>query len=178
MPAAVFIRVQSRTYYVPTPPLLLLSCLLVAGGGSRLMFRGGLFVVGPESVGAHPGPVCYKKGGSLAITDANAVLGRIVPDFFPKVGPAASSVYLCTVHCRQSIHAVVCYSSCTCQHRNTHHMHMLSYDLRKFPSSYLVSLLLGWFVMRNLYCVGVHAAECIACNTDGDVARSSIRHKF
>mgnify|MGYP001807601494 CR=1 FL=1 len=42
--------------------------------------------VGPESVGAHPGPVCYKKGGSLAITDANLQLGRILPEFFPKVG--------------------------------------------------------------------------------------------
>ncbi|KAK6029213.1 hydantoinase/oxoprolinase protein [Ostertagia ostertagi] len=45
----------------------------------------GIFVVGPESVGAHPGPVCYRKGGSLAITDANLVLGRIMPEFFPKI---------------------------------------------------------------------------------------------
>ncbi len=59
-------------------------CVCVLGGGSRLFFQGGLFVVGPESVGAHPGPVCYKKGGMPAITDANAALGRIVPDFFPK----------------------------------------------------------------------------------------------
>ncbi|KXZ56217.1 hypothetical protein GPECTOR_1g189 [Gonium pectorale] len=57
---------------------------VAAGGGSRLVFRGGLFVVGPESVGAHPGPVCYKKGGQLAITDANLQLGRILPEFFPK----------------------------------------------------------------------------------------------
>ncbi len=43
---------------------------------------------GPESAGAHPGPVCYRKGGHLAITDANLVLGRILPDFFPKIfGP-------------------------------------------------------------------------------------------
>ncbi|PNH07233.1 5-oxoprolinase [Tetrabaena socialis] len=61
---------------------------VAAGGGSRLLFRGGLFAVGPESVGAHPGPVCYKKGGQLAITDANLQLGRILPDFFPKIfGP-------------------------------------------------------------------------------------------
>ncbi len=50
-----------------------------------LKYRSGLFVVGPESVGADPGPVCYRKGGQLAITDANLVLGRILPDFFPKV---------------------------------------------------------------------------------------------
>jgi hypothetical protein len=44
--------------------------------------------VGPESCRAHPGPVCYKKGGHLAITDANLQLGRILPDTFPKIfGP-------------------------------------------------------------------------------------------
>ncbi|KAG1678987.1 hypothetical protein FOA52_013050 [Chlamydomonas sp. UWO 241] len=48
----------------------------------------GLFVVGPESAAAHPGPVCYKKVGHLAITDANLTLGRVLPDFFPKIfGP-------------------------------------------------------------------------------------------
>lgn len=61
---------------------------VAAGGGSRLFFRSGLFLVGPESVGAHPGPVCYRKGGHLAVTDANLVLGRIVPEFFPAIfGP-------------------------------------------------------------------------------------------
>eukprot|EP01132_Coremiostelium_polycephalum_P001228 gene1228-1551_t len=61
---------------------------VAAGGGSRLFFKSGLFVVGPESVGAHPGPVCYKKGGNLAITDANLLLGRIVPQHFPNIfGP-------------------------------------------------------------------------------------------
>lgn len=34
---------------------------VAAGGGSRLFFRRGIFVVGPESAGAHPGPVCYRK---------------------------------------------------------------------------------------------------------------------
>lgn len=58
---------------------------VAAGGGSRLFFRRGLFVVGPESAGAHPGPVCYRKGGHLAVTDANLMLGRIVPDFFPSI---------------------------------------------------------------------------------------------
>ncbi|GAX85880.1 hypothetical protein CEUSTIGMA_g13296.t1 [Chlamydomonas eustigma] len=63
---------------------------VAAGGGSRLFFRAGLFVVGPESAAAHPGPVCYKKrGGVLAITDANLALGRVLPEFFPKIfGPA------------------------------------------------------------------------------------------
>lgn len=35
---------------------------VAAGGGSMLFFRAGMFVVGPESAGAHPGPVCYRKG--------------------------------------------------------------------------------------------------------------------
>jgi 5-oxoprolinase (ATP-hydrolysing) len=61
---------------------------VAAGGGSMLFFRSGLFVVGPESASAHPGPVCYRKGGPLAITDANLCLGRILPDYFPKIfGP-------------------------------------------------------------------------------------------
>ncbi|OCK80115.1 hypothetical protein K432DRAFT_404971 [Lepidopterella palustris CBS 459.81] len=58
---------------------------VAAGGGSRLFWRNGLFVVGPESASAHPGPACYRKGGPLTITDANLFLGRLLPDFFPKI---------------------------------------------------------------------------------------------
>nr|XP_018260016.1 uncharacterized protein I303_08088 [Kwoniella dejecticola CBS 10117]OBR82174.1 hypothetical protein I303_08088 [Kwoniella dejecticola CBS 10117] len=61
---------------------------VAAGGGSRLFYRNGMFIVGPESAGAHPGPACYKKGGPLAITDANLVLGRLLPEHFPAIfGP-------------------------------------------------------------------------------------------
>ena len=61
---------------------------VAAGGGSRLFLRNGLFVVGPESSKAHPGPVCYRKNGYLAVTDANVVLGRVIPDHFPNIfGP-------------------------------------------------------------------------------------------
>lgn len=61
---------------------------VAAGGGSMLFFRSGLFVVGPESAGANPGPACYKKGGPLTVTDANLVLGRLLPEYFPKIfGP-------------------------------------------------------------------------------------------
>lgn len=56
---------------------------VAAGGGSRLFFRSGLFVVGPESAGAHPGPACYRKDGPLTVTDANLVLGRLQPEYFP-----------------------------------------------------------------------------------------------
>ncbi|XP_050573300.1 5-oxoprolinase [Bombus affinis] len=61
---------------------------VAAGGGSMLFFRSGLFEVGPESAGAHPGPACYKKNGPLAVTDANLALGRLLPEYFPKIfGP-------------------------------------------------------------------------------------------
>ncbi|KAL9190728.1 hypothetical protein ACHAXT_000434 [Thalassiosira profunda] len=61
---------------------------VAAGGGSRLFLQNGLFVVGPESAKAHPGPVCYRKNGYLAVTDANVVLGRVIPDHFPNIfGP-------------------------------------------------------------------------------------------
>lgn len=61
---------------------------VAAGGGSMLFFRSGLFVVGPESAGAHPGPTCYRKGGPLTVTDANLCLGRLLPVYFPKIfGP-------------------------------------------------------------------------------------------
>lgn len=56
---------------------------VAAGGGSCLFFRSGMFVVGPESAGAHPGPVCYRKGGPLTVTDANLALGRLLPEYFP-----------------------------------------------------------------------------------------------
>jgi 5-oxoprolinase (ATP-hydrolysing) len=58
---------------------------VAAGGGSRLFARNGLFVVGPESAGAHPGPACYRKGGPLTVTDANLFLGRLVVDEFPSI---------------------------------------------------------------------------------------------
>lgn len=61
---------------------------VAAGGGSVLFWKNGLFVVGPESASAHPGPACYRKGGPLTVTDANLFLGRLLPEYFPKIfGP-------------------------------------------------------------------------------------------
>jgi 5-oxoprolinase (ATP-hydrolysing) len=63
---------------------------VAAGGGSILGFGNGRFQVGPESAGAYPGPACYRHGGPLTVTDANLLLGRLHPDFFPRVfGPRA-----------------------------------------------------------------------------------------
>lgn len=58
---------------------------VAAGGGSILVFDGARFRVGPESAGANPGPACYRRGGPLAVTDCNVMLGKIQPDFFPYV---------------------------------------------------------------------------------------------
>eukprot|EP00037_Helgoeca_nana_P008587 m.76461 g.76461 ORF g.76461 m.76461 type:complete len:1300 (+) comp19036_c0_seq1:248-4147(+) len=69
---------------------------VASGGGSVLQFDGSRLRVGPESAGANPGPACYRRGGpigvehgvGLAVTDCNVLLGKILPEFFPKVfGP-------------------------------------------------------------------------------------------
>jgi 5-oxoprolinase (ATP-hydrolysing) len=61
---------------------------VAAGGGSILHFDGARYRVGPDSAGANPGPACYRRGGPLCVTDANVMLGKIQPEFFPKVfGP-------------------------------------------------------------------------------------------
>lgn len=58
---------------------------VAAGGGSIISFEAGRYRVGPESAGAKPGPACYCQGGSLTVTDANVMLGKLQPEFFPKV---------------------------------------------------------------------------------------------
>jgi len=63
---------------------------VAAGGGSILAFDGARLRVGPESAGANPGPASYRRGGPLAVTDANVLLGRIQAAHFPRVfGPGA-----------------------------------------------------------------------------------------
>ncbi len=61
---------------------------VAAGGGSILHFDGARYRVGPDSAGADPGPAAYGRGGPLAVTDANLMTGKLIPDLFPKVfGP-------------------------------------------------------------------------------------------
>ncbi|NRC55530.1 hydantoinase B/oxoprolinase family protein [Neoaquamicrobium sediminum] len=61
---------------------------VAAGGGSVLHYEAGRFQTGPDSAGANPGPACYRRGGPLAVTDANVMLGKLQPDFFPAIfGP-------------------------------------------------------------------------------------------
>jgi 5-oxoprolinase (ATP-hydrolysing) len=68
-------------------PMMLIHTV-AAGGGSILHFDGARFRVGPDSAGANPGPACYRRGGPLAVTDANVMVGKLMPAFFPKIfGP-------------------------------------------------------------------------------------------
>ncbi|GAX36714.1 hydantoinase/oxoprolinase family protein [Nodularia sp. NIES-3585] len=65
-------------------PVLAINTI-AAGGGSILFFDGSSYRVGPESAGSNPGPACYRRGGKLAVTDANVMLGKIHPQYFPSV---------------------------------------------------------------------------------------------
>ena len=58
---------------------------VAAGGGSILHFEEGRYRVGPDSAGANPGPACYRRGGPLTVTDCNVMVGKLDPDYFPKV---------------------------------------------------------------------------------------------
>jgi len=61
---------------------------VAAGGGSVLHYQDQRYKVGPDSAGAFPGPACYRRGGPLSVTDANVMLGKLQPDFFPSIfGP-------------------------------------------------------------------------------------------
>ena len=61
---------------------------VAAGGGSILKYAQGRYQVGPDSAGADPGPACYRQGGPLTVTDANVMVGKLKPEFFPRVfGP-------------------------------------------------------------------------------------------
>ena len=64
---------------------------VAAGGGSILAFDGARFRVGPQSAGAYPGPASYRRGGPLAVTDANVMLGKVQPRYFPKVFGASAA---------------------------------------------------------------------------------------
>ncbi len=58
---------------------------IAAGGGSLLTYDGARFRVGPDSAGANPGPMCYRNQGPLALTDANLMLGKLLPQHFPNL---------------------------------------------------------------------------------------------
>ena len=85
------IRLQAPTMHIHS---------IAAGGGSICSFDGSKYRVGPKSARANPGPVCYRRGGPLCITDCNVMLGKIRPKYFPQVfGPQANeSIDVKAVH--------------------------------------------------------------------------------
>ncbi len=68
-------------------PMMLIHTV-AAGGGSIIHYDAARFRVGPDSAGADPGPLSYRRGGPLTVTDANVMTGKLIPDFFPSIfGP-------------------------------------------------------------------------------------------
>ena len=75
---------------------------VAAGGGSILHFDGARLRVGPDSAGANPGPACYRRGGPLTVTDCNVMVGKIQPEFFPKVFGKRRTKRLTTKWCAKN----------------------------------------------------------------------------
>ncbi len=80
---------------------------VAAGGGSLLQFDGARLRVGPQSAGANPGPASYRRGGPLAVTDANVLLGKIQPRYFPAVFGAQANQPLDAEVVRQKFNELV-----------------------------------------------------------------------
>ncbi|MGH6832212.1 MAG: hydantoinase/oxoprolinase family protein, partial [Methyloceanibacter sp.] len=68
-------------------PMMLIHTV-ASGGGSILHYDEARFRVGPDSAGADPGPLSYRRQGPLTVTDANVMTGKLQADFFPRIfGP-------------------------------------------------------------------------------------------
>lgn len=76
-----------------------------AGGGSVVRVdAGGVLKIGPQSMGAMPGPACYDRGGTQAtVTDANLVLGYLNP-----VALASGTVPVNAQKAKEALQAAVC----------------------------------------------------------------------
>jgi len=79
---------------------------VAAGGGSVCAFEGGRYRVGPRSASADPGPACYGKGGPLAVTDCNVIVGKLQPSYFPRVFGADGAGSIDAEAARQALAAV------------------------------------------------------------------------
>ncbi|HHO59751.1 MAG TPA: 5-oxoprolinase, partial [Thiotrichales bacterium] len=80
---------------------------VAAGGSSILHFDGRRFRVGPDSAGADPGPVCYRRGGPLTITDCNVMLGKLQADFFPQIFGESATLPLDVARVKAAFQALV-----------------------------------------------------------------------
>lgn len=63
-------------------PMLDIHTVGAGGGSIAYVDAGNSLKVGPKSAGADPGPACYGKDFLPTVTDANVVLGRILPEYF------------------------------------------------------------------------------------------------
>ena len=75
-----------------------------AGGGSiARVDKLGRIQVGPESAGSEPGPAAYGRGGARpAVTDADVLLGRVVPETF-----AGGAFSLDAAAARKAVHEAI-----------------------------------------------------------------------
>jgi N-methylhydantoinase A len=73
---------SSISGYPVKTPMIDIHTVGAGGGSIAQVDSGGSLTVGPESAGADPGPICYGKGDRITVTDANLLLGRLVPDNF------------------------------------------------------------------------------------------------
>jgi N-methylhydantoinase A len=70
-------------YHYSLPKIDMVSLGLAGGSIVSIDARSGAPRVGPRSAGSYPGPVCYGHGGvEPTVTDTDAVLGYLNPDFF------------------------------------------------------------------------------------------------
>ena len=78
-----FTNLEELEYGVPIALTMVDARAIGAGGGSLAWVdAAGILKVGPQSAGADPGPACYGRGGTQAtVTDANAHLGHLAPEF-------------------------------------------------------------------------------------------------
>ena len=73
-------------------PLVDIRTIGAGGGSIASVDARGVILVGPESAGATPGPVCYGRGGTrVTVTDANELLGRIVAGRLPSIPGGVSA---------------------------------------------------------------------------------------
>lgn len=135
---------------------------VAAGGGSRLFYRNGLFVVGPESAGAHPGPVCYRKGGPLAVTDANVLLGRIQPHLFPAIfGPHENDVldYAATYKAFEELTQIINQTSNTSTSNKNYSVDEVAYGFIRVANEAMARPIRNLTTMKG-YDVTKHVLAC------------------
>jgi N-methylhydantoinase A/oxoprolinase/acetone carboxylase beta subunit len=78
-------RVRTLSYpggYALRTPVIDIHTVGAGGGSLASIDAGGSLNVGPESAGADPGPACYGRGERPAVTDADLVVGRLLPENF------------------------------------------------------------------------------------------------